>query len=1015
MGTILDVNTNILYRNNGNATFTNVTRAVGLPGTYGISTWADYDNDGDLDMLLSSFLMSNKNTLYNNRGTGSNYLIIKLRGTVSNSFGIGAMVKVTTGSLTQTRQVGCDSGRGRDSLAAEFGLREFTRADVVEIVWPSGGIQTLFNIAANQVLEIEEPLYLFPRITIPHITTINPSQAAWGELVEIQGYNFGDSQGTSEVRFSGQVAADIGSWSDTLIKVHVPIGIDSGYVTVARNIRTSNRVYFTAISIPTPVIDSLSPAEGGIIELVYVLGKNFGDTQGLSEVRFNGVLGLPFTWDDSIILAIVPQKATSGEVTVITLGGRSNRVYFTVEPPRIDSIDPPQAHIGEKVTIKGGNFGQLMDSFPSPFNLPPGEVRFNGVLATEIISWESSYKIVVTVPKGATSGDVTVTTTNGYISNGFYFNFTLPPVFSCGKSTVQDGDGKTYNTVLIGTQCWMAANLDYDGNPSTNGCKLITWVNSTDVGWCGYYTGGPYANEGLLYQWSAATQASLCPTGWHIPTDTEYKTLEMYLGMTQVQADVTNWRGTNQGTQLKSGGTSGFNALLVGYRSANGSFYNRTMYGNFWSSSQYSSTNIWYRALYSLYATVYRYYTLKAYGFSIRCLKDTTVDTTAPIVTGFTIPATSSSLTVPITSFTATDNIGVAGYLLTETSSTPLISNPSWSSTAPTNYIFSAAGVKTLYAWAKDAAGNISSSLNDSVTVTTVFSCGTSTVQDGDGKTYDTVLIGTQCWMAANLDYDGNPSTNGCKLITWVNSTDVGWCGYYTGGPYANEGLLYQWSAATQASLCPTGWHIPTDTEYKTLEMYLGMTQVQADVTNWRGTNQGTQLKSGGTSGFNALLVGYRSANGSFYNRTMYGNFWSSSQYSSTNIWYRALYSLYATVYRYYTLKAYGFSIRCLKDTTVDTTAPIVTGFTIPATSSSLTVPITSFTATDNIGVAGYLLTETSSTPLISNPSWSSTAPTNYIFSAAGVKTLYAWAKDAAGNISSSLNDSVTIDRIPER
>ncbi len=147
----------------------------------------------------------------------------------------------------------------------------------------------------------------------------------------------------------------------------------------------------------------------------------------------------------------------------------------------------------------------------------------------------------------------------------------------------------------------------------------------------------------------------------------------------------------------------------------------------------------------------------------------------------------------------------------------------------------------------------------------------------------------------------------------------------------------------------------------------------------------------------------------------MYGNFWSSSQYSSTNIWYRALYSLYATVYRYYTLKAYGFSIRCLKDTTVDTTAPIVTGFTIPATSSSLTVPITSFTATDNIGVAGYLLTETSSTPLISNPSWSSTAPTNYIFSAAGVKTLYAWAKDAAGNISSSLNDSVTIDRIPER
>ena len=93
----------------------------------------------------------------------------------------------------------------------------------------------------------------------------------------------------------------------------------------------------------------------------------------------------------------------------------------------------------------------------------------------------------------------------------------------------------------------------------------------------------------------------------------------------------------------------------------------------------------------------------------------------------------------------------------------------------------------------------------------------------------------------------------------------------------------------------------------------------------------------------------------------------------------------------------------------VDTTPPTVTAFSIPSTSSSLTVSITTFTATDNVGVTGYLLTETSSTPLSSDSGWSSTAPTSYTFSSAGAKTLYAWAKDAAGNISSSLNASVTI------
>lgn len=92
-----------------------------------------------------------------------------------------------------------------------------------------------------------------------------------------------------------------------------------------------------------------------------------------------------------------------------------------------------------------------------------------------------------------------------------------------------------------------------------------------------------------------------------------------------------------------------------------------------------------------------------------------------------------------------------------------------------------------------------------------------------------------------------------------------------------------------------------------------------------------------------------------------------------------------------------------------DVVAPTVTAFTIPTTASSLTVDITTFTATDAVGVTGYKLIESSTAPAYDAAGWTGTAPATYTFASAGSKTLYAWAKDAVGNVSTSLNDSVTI------
>ena len=91
--------------------------------------------------------------------------------------------------------------------------------------------------------------------------------------------------------------------------------------------------------------------------------------------------------------------------------------------------------------------------------------------------------------------------------------------------------------------------------------------------------------------------------------------------MTQEQADANLWRGTDQGTQMRTVSSTTFSALLAGYRLSDGSFYDRATLTYFWSSSLHASY-AWVRYLSSGLATVSRYYSLKANGFSVRCLKN---------------------------------------------------------------------------------------------------------------------------------------------------------------------------------------------------------------------------------------------------------------------------------------------------------------------------------------------------------------------------------------------------------
>lgn len=198
-------------------------------------------------------------------------------------------------------------------------------------------------------------------------------------------------------------------------------------------------------------------------------------------------------------------------------------------------------------------------------------------------------------------------------------------LFVCGSVLTDERDSNQYETVKIGNQCWFKENLKYTGN----GCLSNVWDSSSPNNACRTHNTS-WGTE-VLYQWGAAMNnlaeegsQGLCPSGWHVPTDNEWKQLEITLGMTQAQADNVGWRGTDQGTKLKDNvlwngtNTSGFTALPAGSR-LYGSLANVGTSGNWWTST-FSGSYAYNRLLYTDDAASVRILDEQIMGFSIRCI-----------------------------------------------------------------------------------------------------------------------------------------------------------------------------------------------------------------------------------------------------------------------------------------------------------------------------------------------------------------------------------------------------------
>ena len=558
------------------------------------------------------------------------------------------------------------------------------------------------------------------------------------------------------------------------------------------------------------------------------------------------------------------------------------------------------------------------------------------------------------------------------------------PTFDVIVDAVTDYDGNAYAAVKIGEQVWMKENLRTTHYADGTSIPKGNSISTTEAFW--YYPNNSSANKtiyGLLYNWKAvmgdASSSSanpsgvqgICPSGWHVPSDEEWMQLEMTLGMSQSDANGTGYRGdiaaklsgntewtsssaANAAGNLSAYGrnSSGFSALPAG--NFNGSFNGVGDYAYFWDSSQRSGTLAWGRNLNYGSAGVYRGNDLMSNGYSVRCLRDESGSATSQLPTVIT----TSVSNVSVTSATSGGNVTSSG------SSSVTARGVCWSNyhnpTVSDNHTTNGSGTGsftgtltglnpyTTYYVRAYATNSSGTAYGNEVSFTTSssssFSCGTSTVSDYDGNTYNTVLIGTQCWMKTNLRT--THYANGTAIAAGsTTSTTVAY--RYRPDNNANYvttyGYLYNWKAVMHTSsssssnpswvqgICPTGWHVPSDAEWLQLINYVSsrsqyrcsnnsenIAKALAGTTGWNSSTNtcavGNTPSQNNATGFSALPAG--GYYGSYVSPGSNAYFWSATESGSS--------SSMAYIYNLNTNSAYvdrddnskmgAYSVRCVKD-----------------------------------------------------------------------------------------------------
>ena len=198
------------------------------------------------------------------------------------------------------------------------------------------------------------------------------------------------------------------------------------------------------------------------------------------------------------------------------------------------------------------------------------------------------------------------------------------------SGTVSDIEGNIYKTIRIGNQIWMAENLKAtkfnNGNLIPYVPDVTQWTDLVADGYCWYENNASLYKEtyGALYNWYVVNKGNLCPTGWHVPSDAEWTSLETFLGGVSVAGGKLKEEGTIHWLSPNNGATneSGFTGLPGGYRDLNGTFNAIGRYGEWWTSTGDNSDAAWDRHLVNDITSLVRSSNDINDGFSVRCIQD---------------------------------------------------------------------------------------------------------------------------------------------------------------------------------------------------------------------------------------------------------------------------------------------------------------------------------------------------------------------------------------------------------
>jgi uncharacterized protein (TIGR02145 family) len=458
-------------------------------------------------------------------------------------------------------------------------------------------------------------------------------------------------------------------------------------------------------------------------------------------------------------------------------------------------------------------------------------------------------------------------------------------------------DGQDYNIVLIGSQWWMANDLNFNST-------YKSWKNPDSLITGRYYDG--------------KTARAVCPSGWHLPSDSEWILLEQELGMDTGEVyNMGNRSSGNVGDKLKSiqrwtlrrfVGYSGFNALPNGTKTT---FNHYAGYGNasyYWTSTEHDGSYSIYRSSIDNDSASLRNAYPQSFAMPVRCLKDYEGCPRQKPVAFF---STDSLFHSP------NDNIKLdASKSWCDVSDQNFLKyrwdfdgNGDWdtelSINPEVNHLYNLAGIFTIILEVNDQYGG-----KDIFKETIQISNGnnhSSFTDPRDNKVYKTIIINGAIWMAENLNFE--------NTVSYCYNNNFNNCAEY--------GRLYVYNSATDA--CPNGWHLPSDKEWKDLEIFLGMDSVESDFQTYRYSGEvGGKLKSrshwevlnrySGVSGFNALPSGIFTGGNSFQSQGWDASFWTSSEKGLTEAYSRRFYNQSNALMRSPDNKSWGFSVRCIKD-----------------------------------------------------------------------------------------------------